>query len=51
MITGFFLAMFNEWLTLIYYFHSFSNTNIGNPYNVFGLDILLFLSFNISLHP
>ena len=28
------------------YFHSFSNTNIGNPYNVFRLDIFLFLSFN-----
>ena len=43
------ITMFTEWLMLIYYFHSFSNTNIGNPYNVFSLDIFLFLSFNDTL--
>ena len=40
------ITMFTEWLMLIYYFHSFSNINMENPYNVFRLDILLLLSFN-----
>ena len=40
------ITTFTEWLMQICYFHSFSNTNIGNPYNVFRLDIFLFLSFN-----
>ena len=38
--------MFTEWLMVAYYFHSFPNTNIRNPYNVFRLDIFLFLSFD-----
>ena len=38
--------MFTEWFMLIYYFYSFSSTNITNPYDVSRLDILLFLSFN-----
>ena len=41
------ITMFTEWLMEICYFHSFSNTNIGNPYNVLRLDIFLFLSFNM----
>ena len=40
------ITMFTEWLMLIYYFHSFSDINMENPYNVFRLDILLLLSFN-----
>ena len=43
------ITMFTEWLMVVYYFHSFPNTNIRNPYNVFRLDLFLFLSFdNIS---
>ena len=43
------ITMFTEWLMVAYYFYSFPNTNIRNPYNVFRLDIFLFLSFdNIS---
>ena len=41
--------MFTEWLMVVYYFHSFPDTNIRNPYNVFRLDLFLILSFdNIS---
>ena len=31
------ITMFTEWLMQICYFYSFSNTIIGNPYNVFWL--------------
>ena len=36
------IIMFTEWLMLMYYFHSLSNINIGNPYNFFRLDSFLF---------
>ena len=43
------ITMFTEWLMVVYYLHLFPNTNIRNLYNVFRLDIFLFLSFdNIS---
>ena len=42
------IIMFTEWLMLIYFFHTFSNTSIGNPYNVFRLNTFLFLSSNTA---
>ena len=41
------IVIFTEWLMVIYNFHSFPNTNMRNPYNVFRLDIFLLLSFSI----
>ena len=38
------IIMSTEWLMQICYFRSFSNTNIGNSYDIFRLDIFLFLS-------
>ena len=43
------IIIFTKWLMVIYYFHSFPNIDIRNPYNDFRLDIFLFLPFYTSI--